>query len=71
MKMKTKTYPRLERALKLAGCLTQTEVDAAIRNWRVCRDIYSGEAANHFGGFLCLVQSARQLQRAINKGVGR
>lgn len=52
-------YPRLIRSMILAACLSDNEAACSIRNWKTNRDIWSGEAVNHFGGFIELIKHAR------------
>lgn len=61
-------YPRLFMAMMWAGSLSFNETQAAFRNWHDNHDAFSGEAANHFGGFHALVRAARLAhQRSMRK----
>jgi hypothetical protein len=56
-----KPLTRLESLMMFAACLSRTEAQGCIRDYRAGL-AYSGEAVNHYGGTRAVIERAIQLR---------
>ena len=59
-------FPRLVRSLRFAACLNSTEAANAIVMHRAGHQ-WAGEAVNHYGGVVAVLQCAVRCRQAVRR----